>query len=160
MRNLPESASGTYTNTRRNSPEPFGTDPHRHTPELIWAEDPISLRCWGKMAVQKTKNLTQKTNGVFWKDCLQPPNFITNGCRPQNHTGLSNRVLHLTRLTHFVAIRLFFSTSVMRRHRSCPGFCWVNGWLGCEKAIPVLGFQKEKFVQQIEDVDIEQIDVE
>ena len=82
FRNLPELAS------RRNSPEPSGTrlrnlhqhtpelsgtfrnplaeptaahhrtpepssgtcscDPHRHTPELIWAEDPISLRCWGK----------------------------------------------------------------------------------------------------------------
>ena len=74
LRNLPNPASGTYTNTRRNSPEPCGTrlqnlhpahtgtlqnlpepssgtcscNPHRHTPELIWAEDPISLRCWGK----------------------------------------------------------------------------------------------------------------
>ena len=55
--NLPESASGTYTpelsGTFRNLPAPSsGTcscDPHRHTPELIWAEDPISLRCWGKM---------------------------------------------------------------------------------------------------------------
>ena len=45
------------TSTRRNSPEippepSSGTcscDPHRHTPELIWAEDHISLRCWGKM---------------------------------------------------------------------------------------------------------------
>ena len=48
LRNLPEPASGTL----RNLPEPSsGTcscDPHRHTPELIWAEDPISLRCWGK----------------------------------------------------------------------------------------------------------------
>ena len=52
LRNSPEPASGTYTSTHRNSPEPSsGTcscDPHRHTPELIWAEDPISLRCWGK----------------------------------------------------------------------------------------------------------------
>ena len=59
LRNLPELASGTYTTpelsgTFRNlPPEPSsGTcscDPHRHTPELIWAEDPIiSLRCWGK----------------------------------------------------------------------------------------------------------------
>ena len=51
LRNLPEAASGTYTSTRRNSSEPSGTcscDPHRHTPELIWAEDPISLRCWWK----------------------------------------------------------------------------------------------------------------
>ena len=52
LRNSPEPASGTYTSTHRNSPEPSsGTcsfDPHRHTPELIWAEDPISLRSWGK----------------------------------------------------------------------------------------------------------------
>ena len=52
LRNLPEPASGTYTILQRNSPEPSsGTcscDPHRHTPELIWPEDPISLRCWGK----------------------------------------------------------------------------------------------------------------
>ena len=52
FRNLLEPASGTYTSTYQNSPEPSsGTcscDPHRHTPELIWAENPISLRCWGK----------------------------------------------------------------------------------------------------------------
>ena len=35
FRNLPEPSSGTCS-----------CDPHRHTPELIWAEDPISLRCW------------------------------------------------------------------------------------------------------------------
>ena len=61
LRNLPELASGTYTSTHRNSPEPSGTflgtcscDPHRHTPELIWAEDPSSLRCWGKKWERKT----------------------------------------------------------------------------------------------------------
>ena len=57
LRNLREIASGTNTSTLRNSPEPSsGTcscDPHRHTPELIWAEDPISLRCWGKICVKK-----------------------------------------------------------------------------------------------------------
>ena len=123
LRNLPNPASGTYTNTGRNSPEPSGTfhdlpeptfrnlpeptgtfrelasgtytiilhrnspepsatclrnlhqhtpepsptfrnlpqpssgtcscDPHRHTPELIWAEDPISLRCWGKKRMRE-----------------------------------------------------------------------------------------------------------
>ena len=51
LRNLP---SGTYTGTLRNLPEPSSRtcscDLHRHTPELIWAEDPISLRCWGKTA--------------------------------------------------------------------------------------------------------------
>ena len=53
LRNLPEPASGTYTSTLRNSPEPSsGTcscDPHRRTPQLIWAKDPISLRCWGNL---------------------------------------------------------------------------------------------------------------
>ena len=43
---------GARTGTLWNLPEPLsGTcscDPHRHTPELIWAEDPISLNCWGK----------------------------------------------------------------------------------------------------------------
>ena len=51
LRNLPEYTSGTYTSTCRNSPEPSSGfcsgDLHRHTPELIWAENPISLRCWG-----------------------------------------------------------------------------------------------------------------
>ena len=53
FRNLPPEPTPAHTGTLRNLPEPsFGTcscDPHRHTPELIWAEDPISLRCWGKM---------------------------------------------------------------------------------------------------------------
>ena len=67
FRNLPPEPSPFYTGTRlrnlhQHTPELFGTlrnlpepssgtcscDPHRHTPELIWAEDPISLR-WGKM---------------------------------------------------------------------------------------------------------------
>ena len=54
LRNLPAPASGTRTctSTRQNSPEPSsGTcscDPRRHTPELFWSEDTISLRCWGK----------------------------------------------------------------------------------------------------------------
>ena len=52
FRNLPLEPTPAHAGTLRNSPEPSsGTcscDPHRHTPELIWAEDPISLRCWGK----------------------------------------------------------------------------------------------------------------
>ena len=50
FRTLPEPTPA-HTGTLRNIPEPSGTcscDPHRHTPELIWAEDPISLHCWGK----------------------------------------------------------------------------------------------------------------
>ena len=55
FRNLPEppaEPTAAHHGTLWNLPEPSsGTcscDPHRHTPELIWAEDPISLRCWGK----------------------------------------------------------------------------------------------------------------
>ena len=51
-RNLSPEPTPAHTGTFRNLPEPAsGTcfcDPHRHTPELIWAEDPISLRCWGR----------------------------------------------------------------------------------------------------------------
>ena len=70
LRNLPELASGAYTPAHTgilrnlpepNPPEPFSSgtwswDPHRHTPELIWAEDPMSLRCWGKMASTLARN--------------------------------------------------------------------------------------------------------
>ena len=49
---LPEPTPA-HTGTLRNLREPpSGTcscDPHRHTPELIWAEDPISLCCWKNM---------------------------------------------------------------------------------------------------------------
>ena len=58
FRNLPPEPTPFYTGTLRNlhTPELSGTflgtcscNPHRYTPELIWAEDPISLRCWGTM---------------------------------------------------------------------------------------------------------------
>ena len=73
---LPEPASGTYTSTLWNSPEPSGTflrnlpcscNPHRHTPELIWAEDPISLRCWGISRNTKTAH-----NAQSFSDTLGP----------------------------------------------------------------------------------------
>ena len=55
FRNLPPEPTPARAGTRRNLLEPSsGTcscDPHRRTPELIWAEDPISLRCWGKKDV-------------------------------------------------------------------------------------------------------------
>ena len=54
FRNLPPEPTPAHSGTLRNLPEPSsGTgscDPHRHTPELIWAKDPISLRCWGKIS--------------------------------------------------------------------------------------------------------------
>ena len=50
LRNLPEPTPA-HAGNLRNLPEPSSgtcsSDPHRHTPELVWAEDPISLRCWG-----------------------------------------------------------------------------------------------------------------
>ena len=53
LRNLPPELTSAHTGTLRNLPEPAsGTcscDSHRNTPELIWAEDPFSLRCWGKI---------------------------------------------------------------------------------------------------------------
>ena len=75
LRNLLEPAPGTYTSTHRNSPELSGTflgtcscNPHRYTPELIWAEDPISLRCWGKIG-DRVRNLHQllTKKKVSWK---------------------------------------------------------------------------------------------
>ena len=60
---LPPEPTPAHTGTLRNIPEPSsGTcscDPHRHTPGLIWAEDPISLRCWGK-------NRTLSISGMSW----------------------------------------------------------------------------------------------
>ena len=53
FRNLPPEPTPAHAGTLRNLPEPSSRTcscgPRRHTPELIWAEDPISLRCWGKI---------------------------------------------------------------------------------------------------------------
>ena len=64
LRNLPQPAS-----LNQHTPEPSGTflrncscDPHRHTPELIWAEDPISFRCWGKNTL-----VTLDSQHVDWR---------------------------------------------------------------------------------------------
>ena len=47
----PSEPPGTFLqNLHQHTPKPSTTgscDPHLHTPELIWAEDPISLHCWG-----------------------------------------------------------------------------------------------------------------
>ena len=56
LQNLPPEPTPAHAGTLRNLLEPpsgtCSSDPHRHTPELIWAEDPISLRCWGKRIKQ------------------------------------------------------------------------------------------------------------
>ena len=70
LRNSPEPASRTYTGTLRNLLEPSSgtcsSDLHRHTPELIWAEDPISLRCWGKNSRVDAKRPVKK-----WLETVQ-----------------------------------------------------------------------------------------
>ena len=65
FRNLLPELTPAHTRTLRNLPEPnppepfsSGTcswGPHRHTPERIWAEDPMSLRCWGKTSKNNLK---------------------------------------------------------------------------------------------------------
>ena len=54
FRNLPSEPTPAHAGTLQNLPEPSsGTcscGPRRHTPELIWAEDPISLRSPGTRA--------------------------------------------------------------------------------------------------------------
>ena len=67
FRNLLPEPTPARTGTLRNLPEPAsGTcscDPHRNTPELIWAEDPFSLRCWGKNKKPEKKNLCHRHSG-------------------------------------------------------------------------------------------------
>ena len=71
FRNPPAEPTAAHHRTLWNLPEPSsGTcscDPHRHTPELIWAEDPISLRCWGKKKI----HLKSK-----WEKCCEKPRTL------------------------------------------------------------------------------------
>ena len=68
LRNLPPEPTPAYTGTLRNLLEPSsGTcscDPHQHTPELIWAEDPISLRC-GEKEMREVDLSDQQTSVMF-----------------------------------------------------------------------------------------------
>ena len=65
LRNPPPEPPPAHAGTLRNLLEPSsGTgscDPHRQTPELIWAEDPISLHCWGIKREPKHRR-------CFWKN--------------------------------------------------------------------------------------------
>ena len=61
LRNLHQH-TGTLQNLLVPSSGTCSSDPHRHTPELIWAEDPVSLRCWGKMVPKRWKaNMLETT---------------------------------------------------------------------------------------------------
>ena len=72
FRNLPPESTPAHTGSLRNLPEPssgtYSWDPHRHTPELIWAEDPISLRCWGKNANQGMSGMYVRWTGTKEND--------------------------------------------------------------------------------------------
>ena len=57
----------------RNLPPERAPDPHRHTPELIWAEDPISLRCWGtnsNLIAHHVGGPTKWVTGGYLAPCL------------------------------------------------------------------------------------------
>ena len=88
LRNLHQDSlelSGTCLwNLHQHTPEPSGTSGsslqnlllRRHTPELFWAEDPISLRCW---ATQQTilsgtlQNLSEPVSGTYTSTHRNPP---------------------------------------------------------------------------------------
>ena len=76
FRNPPPELTQTHSGTLRNLPEPSsGTcscDPHRRTPELIWAEDPISLRCWGKNVVKSGHLPSPNSPSPFIKNKHDP----------------------------------------------------------------------------------------
>ena len=78
FRKLPPEPTPAHAGTLRNLLEPSsGTcscDPHRHTPELIWAEDPISLRCWGKKTIPTTSDIPT----CSYPKKLCPQNFPLN----------------------------------------------------------------------------------
>ena len=68
FRDLPPEPTPAHTGTLRNLPEPasgtFSCDPHRNTPELIWAEDPFSSCCWEKLRYFKFINM--HPNQIFF----------------------------------------------------------------------------------------------
>ena len=69
---------------------------HQCTPELFWAEDPISLRCWGKTLCQS--NDSSKGTG-----CWQTPSLVASSAEELPATGastISNRKMSQSLLTH------------------------------------------------------------
>ena len=76
FRNPPPEPTPFYAGTLRNLPEPSsGTcscGPHRHTPELIWAEAPISLRCWGKTSLPNLSDASPRLNITCWTQACLP----------------------------------------------------------------------------------------
>ena len=87
FRNPPPEPTPAYTGTFRNLPEPSsGTcscDPHRHTPELIWAEDPISSRCWEKTP-KELRGVILFCFGRFAKRKTSSTGLTTTGTVPSS----------------------------------------------------------------------------
>ena len=85
FRNLPPEPTPAHAGTLRNLPEPSsGTcscGPHRHTPELIWAEDPISLRCWGRNMLSKQTHPSEKLGSGQRKVWVELPRAFRRGSR-------------------------------------------------------------------------------
>ena len=111
LRNLPEPSSGTCS-----------CDPHRHTPVLIWAEDPTSLRCWGKKAASTG----------FW---LQQ-GHVSHGEKIISFGGIPNSssIILMPRLTTWAPFFLRSSSAHMdnvitktcsKQSHGCP-------WQGCK----------------------------
>ena len=68
VRDLLRNPLGNLRNCLRNLVEP---DPplHQSTPELFWAEDPISLRCWGIKNWPNETNMQEKMDAEkTWKN--------------------------------------------------------------------------------------------
>ena len=100
LRNLPPEPTPAHTETLQNLLEPSSgtcsSDPHRHTPELIWAEDPIGLRCWGKTFECNTHTHTRYVVCIlmlYAKDCpVKEANKNKNRSRQKGTTWLHLRL--------------------------------------------------------------------
>lgn len=95
------------------------------------------------ISVKNPKSSTVQTSSqnIFVKKIRgenpQKPSIITSQKKPP-----SSPPFGLTRVTHFVAMRLFFSTKVMRRHKSCPARICPDS-LGKDEAVFVTGNQNK-----------------
>ena len=141
---LPEPASGTYTSRRRNSPELSGTfrnlpepssgtcscNPHRDTPELIWAEDPISLRCWGKKdsILATSSDLCEKHAGVHTFEPVSWTHEIRPG-REQKPSVKHCGLFPTADLAHLKAVRAILVHFLLQKSGQRSMFCCCS-WAG------------------------------
>ena len=129
FRNLPPEPTPAHTGTLRNLPEPSsGTcscDPHRHTPELIWAEDPISLRCWGKIK-NNSKQHPTGAKGV-WVLKIRAKSWTVHRLQRKAHC----RKKKCAEKTSLLSVFLYFLKQVVQHPEP---YCrrW-SGWQFVEK---------------------------